>query len=109
MILKDLDAALDLCDSDIERATTPTTSTGGPELLPDVARAFREAVDLSGLHVPRGHGDRVAAFLCALATKPFVILSGMSGSGKTQLAMRLGEWCGTGPQGRRFLPRRCAS
>ncbi len=28
----------------------------------------------------------------------------MSGSGKTQLALRLGEWFGAGPHGRRFLP-----
>jgi 5-methylcytosine-specific restriction protein B len=33
-----------------------------------------------------------------------VILSGLSGSGKTQLALRLGEWFGAGPNGRRFLP-----
>ena len=98
-ILQDLDAALDLVDADLQ----VTSSAGGPD-LEIVATAFREAVDASGLRVPTGHGDRVLALLAALVTKPFVILSGMSGSGKTQLALRLGEWFGTGPRGRRFLP-----
>ena len=37
----------------------------------------------------------VRAFVASLATKRFVILTGLSGSGKTQLAMKFGEWCGT--------------
>jgi MoxR-like ATPase len=52
--------------------------------------------------VPSGHGDRVLALLAALVTKPFAILTGLSGSGKTQLALRLGEWFGTGPEQRRM-------
>jgi 5-methylcytosine-specific restriction protein B len=104
-ILRDLDAALDLSDSDIARASgIESTLGGGIDRLPSVVHAFRQAVDVSGLQVPGGHGDRVIAFVSALVTKPFVILSGMSGSGKTQLAMRLGEWFGAGPRGRRFLP-----
>jgi 5-methylcytosine-specific restriction protein B len=101
VILRDLDAALDLSDRDIAEAQ-PNSATGGVELR-EIAQAFRRAVDSSGLQIPTGHGDRVIAFVSALATKPFVILSGLSGSGKTQLAMRLGEWFGSGPQGRRFL------
>lgn len=72
--------------------------------LADVAAVFREAIDQSGLVVPQEHDDRVLAVMAALATKPFVILSGLSGSGKTQLALRLGEWFGSSTQGRRFLP-----
>ncbi|MCW3101367.1 MAG: GTPase subunit of restriction endonuclease-like protein, partial [Chthonomonadaceae bacterium] len=98
-ILQDLDAALDLVDADIEEP-----ANGGSADLQVVATAFREAVDSSGLRVVTGHGDPVLALLAALVTKPFVILSGMSGSGKTQLALRLGEWFGSGPSGRRFLP-----
>ncbi len=33
-------------------------------------------------------------FLCGLMAKPFVILTGLSGSGKTQLALALGRWIG---------------
>jgi 5-methylcytosine-specific restriction protein B len=37
-------------------------------------------------------------------SKPFAILTGQSGSGKTQLAKRLGEWCGQDAAGRpRYL------
>jgi hypothetical protein len=48
--------------------------------------------------------DDVQAFLAALMTKPFAILTGLSGSGKTQLAKRLGEWFGSDSSGRpRYL------
>lgn len=104
-LLQDLDAVLDLSDSDIDfNSGQPSVSGGGLEQLPSVVTAFRLAVDASGLQVPLGHGDRVTSFISALVTKPFVILTGMSGSGKTQLAMRLGEWFGAGPSGRRFQP-----
>jgi 5-methylcytosine-specific restriction protein B len=61
------------------------------------AQAFSQAVETSGLRLP---SDLVASFVAALTTKPFVILTGQSGSGKTQLAMRFGEWVGCDDQGR---------
>jgi 5-methylcytosine-specific restriction protein B len=103
-ILQDLDAALDLSDADIAQSGGSIGSESRVVDLAEVAKAFRSAVDASGLRVPGGHGDRVTSLVSALVTKPFVILSGMSGSGKTQLALRLGEWFGAGPQTRRFLP-----
>jgi MoxR-like ATPase len=56
---------------------------------------FAGAMEESGLHFTGGTALMVRSFLAALVTKPFVILSGLSGSGKTQLAMRLGEWFGS--------------
>jgi 5-methylcytosine-specific restriction protein B len=44
--------------------------------------------------------SRTVAFLAAALSKPFIILTGQSGSGKTQLAQRLGEWCGVDSVGR---------
>ncbi len=44
--------------------------------------------------MPSGPADRVRSFLAAAIAKRFVILTGLSGSGKTQLALRLGEWFG---------------
>lgn len=102
-LLQDLDAALDLSDADIDHGRTTLAAHGGLETLPRVIDAFRGAVDASGLVVPPGYGDRVRSFISALVTKPFVILSGMSGSGKTQLALRFGEYLGSGPHGRRVL------
>ncbi len=79
-------------------------SEGGP-VAPDAvmqaANAFVEAVADSGLRLPAAD---VTAFLAAVAAKPFAILTGQSGSGKTQLAKRLGEWCGADSRGRpRYL------
>lgn len=58
----------------------------------EVAAAFAAAVETSGLRLP---SEDVRAFLAALLAKPFSILTGQSGSGKTQLAKRLGEWLGS--------------
>lgn len=102
VLLRDLDVALNLVDAYVDQQPGETKQTGVS--LRETADAFRTAVDASGLMMPTGHGDRVKAFVAALATKPFVILAGLSGSGKTQLVLRLGEWCGSGSQGRRFLP-----
>lgn len=72
--------------------------------LSEVGNTFAAAVKASGLAMPAPPVDRVRTFLAAAITKRFVILTGMSGSGKTQLALRLGEWFGTGAnQGPRLL------
>src|SRR5581483_11897755 len=88
-------------DAAAETATTLTPPEGPftptREEVRAAAQAFWEAVVTSGLRLP---SDLVASFVAALATKPFVILTGQSGSGKTQLAMRFGEWVGSDSQGR---------
>jgi 5-methylcytosine-specific restriction protein B len=70
---------------------TPTPS----ELFSD----FALAVARSGLSFPES-SNLVRSFLSSLLAKPFAILTGLAGSGKTQLAMRLGEWFGTDKHGR---------
>jgi 5-methylcytosine-specific restriction protein B len=60
---------------------------------------FALAVEKSGLRFPQG-SNLVRSFLSSLLAKPFAILTGLAGSGKTQLAMRLGEWFGTDEHGR---------
>ena len=60
---------------------------------------FVLAVERSGLRFPAG-SNLVRSFLSSLLAKPFAILTGLAGSGKTQLAMRLGEWFGTNEHGR---------
>lgn len=42
------------------------------------------------------HEDIVRSFVASLATKRLVILTGLSGSGKTQIALRFGDWLGRG-------------
>ena len=75
-----------------DRAPTATR-----EEVDAAARAFSDAVEISGLRLSPTF---VASFFAAAATKPFVILTGQSGSGKTQLAMRFGEWVGFDAGGR---------
>ncbi|CRZ16243.1 ATPase AAA [Mycolicibacterium neworleansense] len=83
----------------------PPVSTPAPRQSPETPmpdelfQDFADAVNASGLRFPTG-SNLVRSFVSSLLAKPFVILTGLAGSGKTQLAMRLGEWFGTGEDGR---------
>ena len=68
-----------------------------PVSLKELGESFWTEVERSGMQLDR---DRTLAFLAAALSKPFIILTGQSGSGKTQLAQRLGEWCGVDSAGR---------
>jgi 5-methylcytosine-specific restriction protein B len=72
--------------------------------LPRIVDDFADALQESGLTLGAAHHDNVSAFIASLATKRFVILTGLSGSGKTQIAMRFGEWLG--PNRSRLIPVR---
>jgi 5-methylcytosine-specific restriction enzyme B len=65
-----------------------------PEIasMSDVLTSFERALSDAGLVFPPQLPLR---FLCGLVAKPFVILTGLSGSGKTQLALALGRWIGS--------------
>jgi 5-methylcytosine-specific restriction enzyme B len=65
--------------------------------LKALAESFWAEIERSGMQLDH---DRTLAFLAAALSKPFIILTGQSGSGKTQLAQRLGEWCGVDSNGR---------
>lgn len=56
--------------------------------------AFSSALRNSFVTFGESHDEIVMSFIASLATKPFAILTGLSGSGKTQIAVRLGEWLG---------------
>ncbi|HUR00085.1 MAG TPA: DUF3578 domain-containing protein [Gemmatimonadaceae bacterium] len=64
-----------------------------PELLRSAATEFATAVSEAGLAYSESF---VRSFFASLVTKRFAILTGLSGSGKTQLAMKFGEWVGAG-------------
>lgn len=70
-----------------------------PQPLPTLAAVVsRIGAALKESHLDYGprHDDLVRAFVTALATKRLAILTGLSGSGKTQLALRFGQWLGEG-------------
>jgi 5-methylcytosine-specific restriction protein B len=62
--------------------------------LEAIVTAFSDALRESFVDFGQDHLTLVRAFVSSLATKPLVILTGLSGSGKTQLAIRFGEWLG---------------
>lgn len=64
--------------------------------LSDVALQFGAAAKAAGLTYGEEHQRLVVRFLASLLTRPFVILTGLSGSGKSQLALKLGQWFGEG-------------
>jgi 5-methylcytosine-specific restriction protein B len=73
-----------------ERTPRPVAATPTAETAESFVAAVRQTgLVFAGLneHLPR-------AFLAALMAKPFAILTGLSGSGKTQLARALGQWLG---------------
>ncbi|KVL14421.1 MrcB family domain-containing protein [Burkholderia ubonensis] len=62
--------------------------------LREAIEAFGNALRASGVKFGDYHEGLVASFVSSLVTKPLVILTGLSGSGKTQIAIRFGEWLG---------------
>jgi hypothetical protein len=62
--------------------------------LEAITIGFSNALRESFVDFGLDHLSLVRAFVSSLATKPLVILTGLSGSGKTQLAIRFGEWLG---------------
>jgi hypothetical protein len=72
--------------------TGPTPEPAGP--FGNAAHAFADAVATSGLVFDGPNRDLPRALFAAVAAKRFAILTGMSGSGKTQIARALGQWFG---------------
>jgi len=73
---------------------SPESPTGVDASATDLASqmpAIQAWLKSRGLHFP---DDLVAAYLAALLTKPFVVLTGLSGTGKTQLALKVNELLG---------------
>jgi hypothetical protein len=59
-----------------------------------LVQGFAAALSQAGLNFGQRHEELARTFLVSLATKRLVILTGLSGSGKTQIALKLGEWLG---------------
>jgi len=104
-IASDLEALLDVYEGYVASSPSPSNAAEihDPQALepadPNLKSVAKEfATSLKHAHVDFGlrHEELVRSFIASLATKRFVILTGLSGSGKTQLALRFGEWLGPG-------------
>lgn len=82
-------------------STPPRPTTVDP--LAEAVDGFISSVKASGLVFAGINEDLPRAFLSGLMAKRFVLLTGLSGSGKTQLARAFGQWLGSSPEGRRHL------
>jgi hypothetical protein len=84
----------------VENASAGSAATAAapvpvaPTELAAVCDAFSNALQACGVSFGTRHHDVSRSFVVSLATKRFVILTGLSGSGKTQLGLRFGEWLG---------------
>lgn len=71
----------------------------GGTVTPDLAAVtadFAKKLRDVGLEFGTRHDEFVRDFVVSLATKQLVILTGLSGSGKTQIALQFGRWLGDG-------------
>jgi len=75
--------------------SAPPTPSAAPGFAA-IVTAAADALYVAGLRFgdTTAHRARVRDFLASLATRRFVVLAGLSGSGKTQLARRVGQWLG---------------
>ena len=75
--------------------------------LATVCSDFSSKLRSAGLSFGSDHEAFVRDFVVSLATKQLVILTGLSGSGKTQIALQFGRWLSGGDEDRyRVVPVR---
>jgi len=94
---RELDAVIDEYENALAEAPGDVIQPEPEVLRADIGeacRSFAAALRQSNIDFGTGHESLVAAFVTSLVTKPLVILTGLSGSGKTQIALRFGEWLG---------------
>jgi hypothetical protein len=78
----------------LDGSTAELTPTSTAASLTQVIDSFAAATKGAGLDYGEQHRQLVVRLLASLLTRPFVILTGLSGSGKSQLALKLGQWFG---------------
>ncbi|HEY1939781.1 MAG TPA: hypothetical protein VGJ33_17755 [Candidatus Angelobacter sp.] len=69
------------------------------EIIPEksvetIIGSFDAALSTAGVSFGASQANLVRNFVLSILAKPFVILTGLSGSGKTQIAKCFGEWLG---------------
>lgn len=96
---RELDLIIDQYEVILGESAGPALA---PEVLPvradlnEASRSFASALKNAFVDFGASHDSLVSSFMASVVTKPLVILTGLSGSGKTQIALKLGEWLGKG-------------
>lgn len=82
-------------------STMKETKISGPGFSGNLKTSFLENINSSGLIF---NDQIITRFLSSLITKPFVILTGLSGSGKTKLAQAFVQWICADKDQYRIIP-----
>ena len=90
-LMSDLEVLLDAYSQMMSNSRRRETKGVPPAKL---CEDFSSVLTSTGLSFGNRHAVLVATFLASLLTKPLVLLTGLTGSGKTQIALKFGEWLG---------------
>ena len=90
-LLSDLGA---LIQSYEQRVGADAVTAEGDVSPSELLNAFSSALKSAGLNYGTRHDLICATFMASILSKPFVLLTGLTGSGKTQIALKFGEWLG---------------
>ena len=90
-LMSDLKVLLDAYGQAMSHSEKQETEGVPPAKL---CQDFSAVLVSTGLSFGERHDVLVATFLASLLTKPLVLLTGLTGSGKTQIALKFGEWLG---------------
>ncbi len=90
-LLSDLRALVEAYEQMVSLDTATSEGNVSPR---DLLIAFASSVKEAGLDYGARHNLICGTFLASVLSKPFVLLTGLTGSGKTQIALKFGEWLG---------------
>lgn len=95
--LHEHDLPQEVSDTASDRTEDEESAVDNPPAIPidGIVEAAGESFRQAGMFV---EDELVRRFVASLLAKRFVILTGMSGSGKTKLAQAFAAWIGQGPQ-----------
>ncbi len=90
-LLVDLQALIGSYESMVIKDTATAEADVKPS---ELLEAFSSSLKAAGLDYGTRHDLICGTFLASILSKPFVLLTGLTGSGKTQIALKFGEWLG---------------